>query len=201
MGIGSIWGITSLTFILSCYQTIVFFFLKAQPGIFEWLEAWNMLLHFFSCCRRIIPGVPAVLQCKYQKQNNHETSISKYKKMAPRFVKTQPNNSHLVLGLTLIGSCFLVCVFFLRRIHKFCLNSSIQPIPFPVQSDVPGVLRLFFVRFVTRRDSGVLEFYYRMISAVKQCKLLRASQSKNLNFFELSRVSSEAHPLTKKPED
>ena len=54
---------------------------------------------------------------------------------------------------------------------------------------------------VTRRDSGVVEFYYRRISAVKQWKPLRCSQSKNLNFFEFSRVSPGAHPLTKKPED
>ena len=36
---------------------------------------------------------------------------------------------------------------------------------------------------------------------VKQCKLFRDSQSKNLNFYEFSRVSPGAHPLTKKPED
>ena len=42
---------------------------------------------------------------------------------------------------------------------------------------------------------------HRLISAVKQCKLLRDSQSKNLIFFEFSRVSPGAHPLTKKPED
>ena len=40
---------------------------------------------------------------------------------------------------------------------------------------------------------------------VKQWKPLRSlyhsSQSKNLNFFEFSRVSPGAYPLTKKPED
>ena len=46
-----------------------------------------------------------------------------------------------------------------------------------------------------------LEFYYRRFSAVKQCKLLQGSRSKNLNFFEFSRVSAVAHPLTKNPED
>ena len=66
---------------------------------------------------------------------------------------------------------------------------------------VPRVLRLFGQRFVARRDSGELEFYYRRISAVKQCKLLQGSQSKYLIFFEFSRVSPGAHPLTKKPED
>ena len=54
---------------------------------------------------------------------------------------------------------------------------------------VPRVLRLFGQRVVARRDSGVLEFYYRRISAVKQCKPLQSSQSQNLNFFEFSRVS------------
>ena len=34
---------------------------------------------------------------------------------------------------------------------------------------------------VARTDSGELEFYYGRISAVKQCKLLQGSQSKNLN--------------------
>ena len=51
------------------------------------------------------------------------------------------------------------------------------------------------------RDSGVLEFSYRKISAVKQWKSLQGSQSKNLDFFEFPRVSIGAHPLTKKPED
>ena len=51
------------------------------------------------------------------------------------------------------------------------------------------------------RDSGVLEFSYRKISAVKQWKSLQGSQSKNLDFFEFPRVSTGAHPLTKKPED
>ena len=49
------------------------------------------------------------------------------------------------------------------------------------------------------RDSGILELYYRRISAVKQCKPLQGSQS--IIFFEFSRVSPGAHPLTKKPED
>ena len=47
----------------------------------------------------------------------------------------------------------------------------------------------------------VQEFYYRRIFAVKQCKLLRDSQTKNLIFFEFSRVSPGAHPTTKKPGD
>ena len=32
-------------------------------------------------------------------------------------------------------------------------------------------------------------------------ELIKSSQSKNLNFFEFSRVSPGAYPLTKKPED
>ena len=47
----------------------------------------------------------------------------------------------------------------------------------------------------------VQEFYYRRIFAVKQCKLLRDSQTKNLIFFEFSRVSPGAHSTTKNPED
>ena len=66
---------------------------------------------------------------------------------------------------------------------------------------VPRVLWLFGQRVGASRDSGVLEFSYRKISAVKQWKPLRGSQSKNLFFFEFSRVSTGAHPLTKKPED
>ena len=66
---------------------------------------------------------------------------------------------------------------------------------------VPTVLRLFGQQLVARRDSGVQEFYYRRISAVEQCKLLRGSQSKKIFFFEFSRVSPAAHPLSKKPED
>ena len=66
---------------------------------------------------------------------------------------------------------------------------------------VPRVLWLFGQRMGASRDSGVLEFCYRKISAVKQWKSLQGSQSKNLNFFEFPRVSTGAHPLTKKPED
>ena len=66
---------------------------------------------------------------------------------------------------------------------------------------VPRVLWLFGQRMGASRDSGVLEFCYRKISAVKQWKSLLGSQSKNLNFFEFPRVSTGAHPLTKKPED
>ena len=49
--------------------------------------------------------------------------------------------------------------------------------------------------------TGVLEFCYRKISAVKQWKSLQGSQSNNLIFFEFPRVSTGAHPLSKKPED
>ena len=64
---------------------------------------------------------------------------------------------------------------------------------------VPRVLWLFGQRVGASRDSGVLEFSYRKISAVKQWKSLQGSQSKNLDFFEFPRVSTGAHPLTKKP--
>ena len=54
----------------------------------------------------------------------------------------------------------------------------------PSISIVPRILKPFFSgslptdNLVPRRDSGELEFYYRRISAVKQCKALRGSQSK-----------------------
>ena len=60
---------------------------------------------------------------------------------------------------------------------------------------VPRVFRLFGQRLVARRHSGVLEFYYLRISAVKQCQPLRVSQSK-----EFSRVSSGAQPLANNSE-
>ena len=66
---------------------------------------------------------------------------------------------------------------------------------------VPRVLWLFGQRVGASRDSGVLEFSFRKISAVKQWKSMQGSQSKNLDFFEFSSVSAGAHPLTKKPED
>ena len=66
---------------------------------------------------------------------------------------------------------------------------------------VPRVLWLFGQRAGASRDSGVLEFSYRKISAVKQWMPLRGNQSKKLIFFEFSRVSTGAHTRNKKPED
>ena len=48
---------------------------------------------------------------------------------------------------------------------------------------------------------GNWNFSYRRISAVKQCKPLRSSQSKNLNIFDFLRISLGDQPLTKEPED
>ena len=60
------------------------------------------------------------------------------------------------------------------------------------------VLRLPGQRLVARRDSEDIKFLYRRISAVKQWKPLRNSQSKNLNFIDVpSNVAPCAHPLTK----
>ena len=70
--------------------------------------------------------------------------------------------------------------FYFRNIHV-CFSS--------LPNLVPRVLRLFGQRLVARRDSGELEFYYRRIYAIKQCKPLRGSQSKNLNKFQFPRVS------------
>ena len=51
---------------------------------------------------------------------------------------------------------------------------------------VPRVLRLFGQQLVARRDSGVLEFHYRTISAVKHWEplrsLYRAANQKNYFF-------------------
>ena len=66
---------------------------------------------------------------------------------------------------------------------------------------VPRVLRLFGQRLVARRETGVLEFYYRRICAVKQCKPLQAANQKINFFFEFSRVSPGDQPLAKEPED
>ena len=47
-----------------------------------------------------------------------------------------------------------------------------------------------------------MEFYYRRISAVIQCKPLRGQPIKKLFFFfEFSRVPPGAHPLTRKTDE
>ena len=77
------------------------------------------------------------------------------------------------------------------------LTSRWLTIPLLAATLVPRVLRLFGQRFVARRDSEELEFYFHRIFAVKQCKMLLDSQSKYLNFFD----SPGAQPLTKKREN
>ena len=49
-------------------------------------------------------------------------------------------------------------------------------------------LQAFWSAGQRREDSGDIKFYYRRISAVKQWKPLRNSQSKKLNFFDVPRV-------------
>ena len=49
-------------------------------------------------------------------------------------------------------------------------------------------LQAFWSAGQRREDSGDIEFYYRRISAVKQWKPFRNSQSKKLNFFDVPRV-------------
>ena len=161
------------------------------------MEAWKLINYFFPRCRRIIRGLPAFLQCKYQKQNNHETS-KQMQKNGAKTEKTQPNN--FGFGLILIASCLLVCVFFLRRIHKFFSNSSFQPIPFPMQTRThnpqalwPAVChqeRLLGTRILLPQD-----FCSKTMQAVTERAI------KKIKFFEFFRVSSGTHPLTKKPED
>ena len=89
-----------------------------------------------------------------------------------------------------------------RKIRE-ALRLNFQPLcsRIPDLNLVPRVLWLFGQRVGASRDSGVLEFSYRKISAVKQWKSLQGSQSKKIFFQKFSRVSTGAHPLTKKPED
>ena len=49
-------------------------------------------------------------------------------------------------------------------------------------------LQAFWSAGQRREDSGDIEFYYRRISAIKQWKPFRNSQSKKLNFFDVPRV-------------
>ena len=58
---------------------------------------------------------------------------------------------------------------------------------YPPQSRTQS-LQAFWSARQRREDSGDIEFYYRRISAVKQWKPLRNSQSKKLNFFDVPRV-------------
>ena len=90
-----------------------------------------------------------------------------------------------------------------RLLYGIIRNQRFFPeASFPLDPNlVPRVLWLFSQRVGASRDSGVLEFSYRKISAVKQWKSLQGRQSKNFDFFEFPRVSTGAHPLTKKPED
>ena len=62
-------------------------------------------------------------------------------------------------------------------------------------------LQAFWSAGQRREDSGDIEFYYRRISAVKQWKPLRNSQSKKLNIFRCPQSLPGVVPLTKKPED
>ena len=62
-------------------------------------------------------------------------------------------------------------------------------------------LQAFWSAGQRREDSGDIKFYYRRISAVKQWKPLRDSQSKKLNFFDVPQSLPGVAPLTKKPED
>ena len=103
--------------------------------------------------------------------------------------------------------CYIM-VIILHGVSGFWISFKLSPFSitlrmlFWVAANLePSVFRLFGQRLVARRDSGDIKFYYRRISVVKQWKPLWISQSFNLNFFYVSRVSPGAHPLTKKPED
>ena len=66
---------------------------------------------------------------------------------------------------------------------------------------VSRILRLFGQWLIARRDSGVLEFYYRRISAVKRYKKLRGSKSKKLFFFRILQSLSWRPIAGQRPED
>ena len=66
---------------------------------------------------------------------------------------------------------------------------------------VPRVQKVFGQRVGAGRDSGELEFYYRRISAAKQCKLSQGSQENKILIFEFPRVSPGDQPLAKEPEE
>ena len=80
-----------------------------------------------------------------------------------------------------------------RGIKRTC--TLLQPISYP---EFSGFLVSCWVAGETL--AGVLEFCYRKISAVKQCKPLLGSQAKKI-FFSNSPVCPGAHSLTKNPED
>ena len=87
-----------------------------------------------------------------------------------------------------------------ENLEKTGESDEISPQRISQSSEQLRVLGLFGQRLVAWRD-WLLEFYYSRISAVKQCKPLRGSQSKNLFFFEFSRVSPGDHTQTKTPEN
>ena len=95
-------------------------------------------------------------------------------------------SKNIVTALVLIKSGWRWLDFnlLIKPCHRSCYH-NLSMTEIQMVNLVPRVLRLFGQRLVARRDSGVLEFYYRRISAVKQCKPLRGSQSKNLNFFQI----------------
>ena len=123
----------------------------------------------------------------------HRRILDKY--FLPGHVTTKFQLFNLV-EVTLNG----LCPIFHRTVFLSCENLPVL-VRYSRGNLVPRVLWLFGQRVGASRDSGVLEFCYRKISAVKQWKSLKGSQSKNLNFFKFPRISTGAHPLTKKPED
>ena len=67
------------------------------------------------------------------------------------------------------------------------MNGHVADVRGRVQSRTQS-LQAFWSAGQRREDSGDIKFYYRRISAVKQWKPLRNSQSKKLNFFDVPRV-------------
>ena len=60
---------------------------------------------------------------------------------------------------------------------------------------------IFGQQLVARRDSGEIEFYYRRISGVKQCKPFSTANQKNLNFFRIPQTLPWQPTTKKEPED
>ena len=113
---------------------------------------------------------------------------------SPRFSTAGPEERGLgnkIAAILVLGS-HVACVARVNQLLAIIANL------------VPTVLRLFGQRMVARRDSGVLEFYYRRIPVVKQWKPLRSlytcttANQENLIFFRILHSLSWRLPADQK---
>ena len=95
-------------------------------------------------------------------------------------LSTKPTN---FAGLTKMPA-ELFTHFYYNNVHLYWPTAKTKEVD---QSRTQS-LQAFWSAGQRREDSGDIEFYYRRISAVKQWKPLRNSQSKKLNFFDVPRV-------------